>query len=302
MQSLNKTHCNNHFTSHCTNPDDADNTAHRSDHTLHCQLNAVRMEDDFNVPHCQHTALQFGHVDAVHNRSAVLVEGCCNNATDHIIYARSRLMRQTDDGRQLSLEQTQLRAYQPDDIGHNEIDLLLTEMPVELVNALNEPITPDTLPWTEPAATAVRSYEAWDVFLWNAHKLGLEYLAFAAPRLSGRLVPVVDMLRRHVREMGGLLTIDWMTGYVGETELSVETAAATGDKVVKVPKYVWLVVATADNAAVAYLVPNGANGSVGAELCADRCEDERVHCCAVTELFEHVPVLRDVFGKGVELL
>lgn len=282
----------------CT--DDAERTAHRSGRALHCQLNAIKMDDDFQVAHCQHIGVQFGHVDAVHNRSAVVVEGCCNNATDHIVYARSRLQRLSADGRQLPLERIQLRAYQPDDIGHNAIDLLLTEMPSELFDALNEPIMPDTLPWSDAPATAVRSYEAWDVFLWNAHKLGFEYLAFDAPRMSGRLESVVELLRGHVRDLGN---VEWMTGYVGETEVDAAALAPAADRQwVKVPKYVWLVVATGDNAAIAYVVPNGAERVDEAELCTDRCDDERVHCCAVADLGRHVRVLWETFGEGVELL
>lgn len=294
--------------------DDAKNKEQRTDNEIQCKINYAELGPEVSVSNCDldgpYFAVQTGQVNRADNRSFVIAEGCYHNESDVMLFSRSMLLRNTNNSaQQLTLDQTRLYTYQPDDIGHNEIgEEPIFGTPGVLYEELNVPIERDPLSGasganaTEWRSQTVRSYDAWERYLWNAHKYGLDYLTYSAESMSASLVPVVKDLRAHyghIRSDGKALQL--YTGYAGEVEVKTTTATDDDRTTVKVPKYVWFVVTTKlSKWAVAYVVPNGVYG-VEAELCANRCEGTAAHCCVVGELAKHVPVLREIFTEEFTL-
>lgn len=286
--------------SHTRSTDDENNSEHRSDQELQCTLNYVELGREVQVPHCSESelyGLQFGHVDANTNHSFVIAEMCFVNETDNVLYGRSRLTRlshvNTVDVHQLPVKEVSVREYPSDDIGHNEIgDLSAVQ---ELRDALFVKIDKDPL-WT--TASTVRSYDAWERYMWNAHRLGLEYLHIDARKMSAPLTAVVENLTARVAGRTQSGPVELYTGYIGE----LEAPEVAGGKITKVPKYVWFVaLQLADvRKAVAYIVPNGGH-EVERDMCENQCNDE-VFCCKLHDFAKNVKYLQSVFGPISELL
>lgn len=280
--------------------DDTNNTVNRKHMMMDCALNNIKLNNDSEqiLPHCwatdkNNSVIQFGHVDPSNNRSFVLMESCTEKVNNTMIYSRSSLQRQNDAGEQLALDDIQLRVNQPDDIAHNTITHLLDTMSAEVIEeiktALNEPIKPDelsTAAWSSLPTDAVRSYDAWDAFLWNVHKFGIEYLAYDAPRVVPRLVPIVERLRNALKVVGPL---DLYTGYWGRVQ--VPSTIDEAGKMVEVPKYLWLVATNNVDSPLVYVVPNG---PISVDLCTNLC-DHPVHCCAVSDISRQVKILNTLF-------
>lgn len=289
-------------TNHPHLADDANKTVHRTiESKLKCTPTIVEYGEHIFVPHCAldagRVAAQFGYVDATSNRSFTMMEFCKSNVTHEIIFGQSRLQHHSiDDGEQLPLTATQLHSNLADNIGHSPFDdkdrLLLEDMFAKEDRGFK----PDELAYAWSTPQGVRSYLAWRLFLFNAHKFGLEYLVQAAPQMAGRLVPVVELIRESAKATEAPL--DLYTGF--SDEVSDIRSESTG-KMVKVPTFVWFLAdrESAPSDGVVYVVVNG-NLVLPREMCENRCVGP-VYCCRIGEIGKHVSIINELFIDSSDL-
>lgn len=278
--------------------DDKNNTEHKSDLEFLCTITYAELGHKVSVASCgrmNQFGIQLGHVDAKTNESFVVAEMCFGNefGAEHLHYGRSRLVPNAPADGQVPLQNTSLREYRYDSIGHNTLGNIPDIQ--ELHDLINEQIESDPL-WQ--FSKTVRSFDAWERYLWNSHLLGLGYMSITAEEMSTSLATVVEDLTGRMSNRTHSRPVELYTGFLGARDL---LDVVPGVKVIKVPKYVWFVARelTQGEKGIAYIVPNG-EFLVESVLCQNRCE--KVYCCYVHDLADHVGILKYLLGLTIDPL
>lgn len=280
---------------------------HRINQTLQCTFTSI--EDGAAlptapVPHCRTTSelitygVQVGHIDTAGTVAPITVSACYDNATDLMVYARSRLLR-TDvasSNQQLRIAAYQLHELRIDSHVIGTKENILSDVVRELETVFNAPMDADDLPagsgneLSGDDAAVPRSYDAWETYLWNGHKFGLEQFGADAAKMNGRSLPaLVAELRRRVQAEGQL---DVFTGFLGE---DVKAASRLSGNMVDVPKYVWFAaVKEGGTPSVVYVVPNGGH-AVEASVCGTNRCTAPLYCCEPSSVGKEERIVKDLF-------